>query len=110
MQEMNRPPTQDQFEEADLHMNQAFRVVIASSCLNEPIPADPPNAPTSEEKLRTEQRDWVAMRDTWTAFLATLFPNAGHAGFGYMLTEERANELRKIQNVERNRGCSFSDQ
>ena len=110
MQELNRPPTHDQFEEADLHMNQAFRVVIASSCLNKPIPADPPNAPTSEEKLRTEQRDWVAMRDAWTAFLATLFPNAGHAGFGYMLTEERANELRQIQNVERNRGCSFSDQ
>ena len=110
MQERNRVSTQDQFEEADLHLNQAFRIVIASPCLSKPIPGDPPNAPVSEEKLRAEERAWIAMRDAWTAFMATVFPNAGQAGFGTMLTEQRANELRQIQNVERNRGCTFADQ
>jgi uncharacterized protein YecT (DUF1311 family) len=110
MQERNRVPTQDQFEESDLHLNQAFRTVIASPCLSKPIPGDPPNAPVSEEKLRAEERAWIAMRDAWTAFLAQVFPNAGQAAFGFMLTEQRANELRQIQNVERNRGCTFADQ
>ena len=109
MQEQNGTPTQDRLEEADLHLNQVYRAVIASPCLNKPIPADPPNAPIGEDKLRAEERAWVALRDAWTAFLATLFPSAGHTGFAYTLTEERANELRLIQNVERNRGCSFAD-
>ena len=110
MQEQNRVPTEDQFEEADLHLNQAWRAIIASPCLAKPIPGDPPNAPVSEEKLRAEERAWVAMRDAWTAFMAQVFPNAPKAGFATMLTEQRANELRQIQNVERNRGCTFADQ
>lgn len=109
-QQQNRPPNEDQFEEADLHLNQAWRAVIASPCLSKPIPADPPNAPVSEEKLRAEERAWIAMRDAWTAFMATLFPNVPKQGFGYMLTEERAGELRQIQNLERNRGCSPDSQ
>ncbi len=110
MQERDRVPSVDQFEEADLHLNQAYRAVIGSPCLSKPIPGDPPNAPTSEEKLRAEERAWVAMRDAWSAFMKTVFPNANQAGFGSMLTEQRANELRQIQNVERNRGCTFADQ
>jgi uncharacterized protein YecT (DUF1311 family) len=110
MQERDRVPSVDQFEEADLHLNQAYRAVIGSPCLSKPIPGDPPNAPTSEENLRAEERAWVAMRDAWSAFMKTVFPNANQAGFGSVLTEQRANELRQIQNVERNRGCTFADQ
>ncbi len=110
MQEQDRVPTQDQFEEADLHLNQAYRAVISSPCLSKPIPGDPPNAPVSEETLRAEERAWIALRDAWTAFLATVFPNANKAGFGTMLTEERAGELRQIQNVERNRGCKTDEE
>lgn len=109
-QERNRMPSQDQFEEADLHLNQAFRTVIASPCLAKPIPGDPPNAPVSEEKLRAEQAAWIAMRSAWTTFMATVFPTATNAGFGSMLTEMRANDLRQIQNIERNRGCTFPEQ
>ncbi len=110
MQQRNRVSTQDQFEEADLHLNQAFRAIIASPCLTKPIPGDPPNAPVSEDKLRAEQRSWIAMRDAWTAFLAQVFPNDHDAGFGTMLTQMRTGELMQIQNVERNRGCTFADQ
>jgi uncharacterized protein YecT (DUF1311 family) len=110
MQEQDRVPSQDQFEEADLHLNQAWRVVIASPCLSKPIPGDPANAPASEDSLRAEQRAWIAMRDAWTAFLATVFPNAGHGGFATMLTEERTGELQQIQNIERNRGCKPDDE
>lgn len=110
MQSRNSMATQDQFEEADLHLNQAWRVVIASPCLGKAIPGDPPNAPISEEKLRAEERAWVAMRDAWTAFMAQVYPNAPRAGFGVTLTEMRAAELRQIQNIERNRGCTFTDQ
>ena len=106
MQQQNRIPTRDQFEEADLHLNQAYRAVIASPCLSKPSPGDPPNAPVSEEKLRAEERAWIAMRDAWTAFLATVFPNADKSAFGTMLTEQRTFELQQIQNVERNRGCA----
>ena len=110
MQERNRMSSQDQFEEADLHLNQAYRAVISSPCLSKAIPGDPPNAPVSEEKLRAEQRAWIAMRDAWKAFMATIFPTAANAGFGSMLTEMRANDLRQIQNIERNRGCTFPEQ
>jgi uncharacterized protein YecT (DUF1311 family) len=106
MQQRNRVPTQDQFEEADLHLNQAYRAVISSPCLVKPIPGDPPNAPTSEEKLRAEERTWVAMRDAWAAFMTTAFPNGNQAAFGTMLTEMRTGELQQIQNIERNRGCA----
>jgi uncharacterized protein YecT (DUF1311 family) len=109
-QERNRMPSQDQFEEADLHLNQAFRAVISSPCLAKPIPGDPPIAPVSEEKLRAEQTAWIAMRTAWTTFMAQVFPTATNAGFGSMLTEMRANDLRQIQNIERNRGCTFADQ
>ena len=105
MQQRNRIPSQDDFEEADLHLNQAFRAVISSPCLAKPVPGDPPNAPASEEKLRAEERDWIAMRDAWTAFMAVVFPNANHDSFGTMLTQMRTNELQQIQNIERNRGC-----
>jgi uncharacterized protein YecT (DUF1311 family) len=105
MQQRNRIPSQDDFEEADLHLNQAFRAVTSSPCLAKPIPGDPPNAPVSEEKLRAEQRAWIAMRDAWTAFMAVVFPNANHDSFGTMLTEMRTGELQQIQNIERNRGC-----
>jgi uncharacterized protein YecT (DUF1311 family) len=110
MQEQERVPTQDQFEEDDLHLNQAWRVVIASPCLSKPIPGDPPNAPVSEESLRAEESAWIAMRDQWTAFLATVFPNSSHGGLGATLTEWRTNDLRQIVNVERNRGCKPDDQ
>jgi uncharacterized protein YecT (DUF1311 family) len=110
MQAHSRMSTQDQFEEADLHLNQAYRAVVSSPCLAKSIPGDPPNAPVSEEKLRDEERAWVVMRDAWTKFMGTVFPTATNAGFGSMLTEMRANDLRQIQNIERNRGCTFSDQ
>ena len=105
MQQQNRAPTQDEFEEADLHLNQAFRAVISSPCLTKPIPGDPPNAPVSEEKLRAEERAWVDLRDAWTAFMATAFPGGNKASFGTMLTQMRTGELQQIQNIERNRGC-----
>jgi uncharacterized protein YecT (DUF1311 family) len=105
MQQRNRVPSQDDFEEADLHLNQAFRAVISSPCLAKSIPGDPPNAPVSEEKLRAEETAWIAMRDAWTAFMATVFPSANHDSFGTMLTQMRTGELQQIQNIERNRGC-----
>ena len=105
MQQRDRVPTQDEFEEADLHLNQAYRAVLASPCLSKPIPGDPPNAPVSEEKLRGEERAWIDMRDAWTTFMATSFPNASRASFGTMLTEMRTGELQQIQTIERNRGC-----
>jgi len=108
-QERNRVPSQDEFEEADLHLNQAYRVVISSPCLSKTIPGDPPNAPVGEEKLRAEERTWVAMRDAWRAFMVTVFPTAPSAGFGSMLTDMRTNDLRQIQNIERNRGCAFPE-
>lgn len=101
----SRIPSQDEYEEADLHLRQAFRSIIASPCLSKPIPADPPNAPVSEEKLRAEQQAWSAMRDAWTAFLAKLFPDAPGEVMGTMLTQQRTGELLQIQNIERNRGC-----
>ncbi len=110
MQQRGRVPTQDQFEEADLHLNQAFRAIIASPCLAKTVPGDPLNAPVSEEKLRAEERAWIAMRDAWTAFMTIAFPNANQPGFGTMLTEMRTGELMQIQNIERNRGCTFADQ
>jgi uncharacterized protein YecT (DUF1311 family) len=105
MQQRNRIPSQDDYEEADLHLNQAFRAVISSPCLAKPIPGDPPNAPVNEEKLRAEEQSWIAMRDAWTAFMAVVFPTANHDSFGTMLTEMRTGELQQIQNIERNRGC-----
>jgi uncharacterized protein YecT (DUF1311 family) len=106
-QQHNPAPTQDAFEEADLHLNQAWRAVISSPCLTKSIPGDPPNAPVSEEKLRAEERAWIALRDAWTAFMATVFPNSGNpAAFGLMLTAQRTGELQQIQNIERNRGCA----
>ena len=105
MQQRDRIPTQDQFEEADLHLNQAFRAIISSPCLTKPIPGDPPNAPVSEAALREEERTWIAMRDAWTAFMAIAFPGANQANFGTMLTEMRTGELQQIQTIERNRGC-----
>jgi uncharacterized protein YecT (DUF1311 family) len=106
MQQRNRMPTQDDFEEADLHLNQAFRAVISSPCLTKSIPGDPPNAPTSEEKLRAEETAWIAMRGAWTTFMATVFPSANRDSFGTMLTQMRTGELQPIQNIERNRGCT----
>ncbi len=104
-QQQNPMPSQDNFEEADLHLNQAFRAVINSSCLSKPVPGDPPNAPVSEEKLRAEERAWIAMRDAWTAFMATVYPSANRAALGLNLTQIRTGELEQIRNIERNRGC-----
>jgi uncharacterized protein YecT (DUF1311 family) len=104
-QQHNRAPTQDDFEEADLRLNQAFRAVVSSTCLAKPAPGDPPNAPTSEEKLRAEERAWIALRDAWTAFMVTAFPGGNQAALGTMLTQQRTGELAQIQNIERNRGC-----
>jgi uncharacterized protein YecT (DUF1311 family) len=109
MQERNRAPTQDDFEEADLHLKQAFRAIISSPCLSKSIPGDPPNAPVSEEKLRAEEDAWIALRDAWTAFMATVFPNADKTTFGMSLTQQRTFELQQIQTIERNRGCGASD-
>lgn len=108
-QERGRPPTRDQLEDADLHLSQAFRSVIESPCIDRHIPGDPPNAPVSGDKLRAEETAWLAMRDAWVKFVASLYPNTASAGFGYSMTEQRAMELRQIQNIERNRGCRFDD-
>lgn len=100
-------PTKDEFEKADLALNQAYRAVISSPCLSKPAPGDPPNAPVSAEKLRAEERAWVALRDAWTTFMTAAFPNNGdQAAFATMLTQQRTTELLQIQNVERNRGCA----
>ena len=88
MQQRNRGPDRGQFEEADANLNQVYRTVISSPCLNKPIPGDPPNVPVSEEKLRAEETAWVAMRDAWTAFMTTAFPNGNQASFGTMLTAD----------------------
>ncbi len=109
MQQQGEMPTKDQFEDADLRLNQVYREVIASPCLAKTAPGDPPGAPVSEEKLRAEERAWVALRDAWTKFMTGLYPNAAHAGFGTALTEERANELQQIRVIERNRGCPSAD-
>ncbi|MGD0798804.1 MAG: lysozyme inhibitor LprI family protein [Acidobacteriaceae bacterium] len=108
-QERGRAPTRDAFEEAELHLSQAFRAVSESPCIDRHIPGDPPNAPVSGDTLRAEETAWLAMRDAWVKFVASLYPNSGPAGFGYSMTEQRANELREIQNVERNRGCRSDD-
>lgn len=108
-QERGRAPARDQFEEAELHLNQAFRAVTDSPCIDRHIPGDPPDAPASADKLRAEETAWLAMRDAWVKFVASLYPNNESAGFGYSITEQRANELRQIQNIERNRGCRSDD-
>jgi len=104
-QQHNRVPTQDDFEEADLRLNQAFRAVVSSPCLTKTAPGDPPNAPVSEEKLRAEERAWIALRDAWTGFMVTAFPGGNQAALGTMLTQQRTGELLQIENIERNRGC-----
>lgn len=108
-QERGRPPTRDQLEEAELHLSQAFRAVTESPCIDKHIPGDPPYAPASGDKLKAEETAWLAMRDAWVKFVASLYPNSGSSGFGYALTEERAMELRQIQSIERNRGCRTDD-
>jgi len=107
MQQRSPLPSLDSFEEADLHLNQAYRAVMNSPCLTKPIPGDPPSAPVSEEKLRDEERAWIALRDAWTAFMATVFPKADRAALGLTLTQWRAGELLQIQNIEHNRGCAL---
>lgn len=107
--QQNRVPTKDNLEEADLRLNQAFRSVIGSACLDKAIPGDPPNVPVGADALKAEQAAWEKMRDAWSAFLATLFPSSEDAGFGMMLTNQRQNELRRVQVIERNRGCPASD-
>jgi len=106
----NRAPTRDNFEAVDLRMNQAFRAVIGSPCLNKPIPGDPPNVPAGEAGLRAEQAAWIKMRDAWAGFLATLFPGGEEMGFGSMLTSQRQGELRRLQVIERNRGCLTAEE
>ena len=105
-QQHNSIPTQDEFEEADLRLNQAFRAVVSSPCLTKTAPGDPPNAPVSEEKLRAEERAWIALRDAWTGFMVTAFPGGNQATLGTMLTQQRTGELLQIENIERNRGCA----
>jgi len=106
----NRAPTRDNFEAVDLRMNQAFRAVIGSPCLNKPIPGDPPNVPAGEAGLRAEQAAWIKMRDAWAGFLATLFPGGEEMGFGSTLTSQRQGELRRLQVIERNRGCLTAEE
>jgi uncharacterized protein YecT (DUF1311 family) len=106
-QQHNPVATKDEFEKADLALNQAYRAVISSPCLSKPVPGDPPSAPVSAEKLRAEERAWVALRDAWTQFMAVVFPNSvNQAAFATMLTQQRTMELLQIQNIERNRGCA----
>lgn len=104
----NPPPTREQFEEADLHLNEAWRSVINSPCLEKPVPGDPPNAPTSAEKLRAEEKAWIGLRDAWTAWLAALFPRQDAAVLARDLTLWRTNELNQIRTVLQNRGCGNS--
>ena len=82
-----------------------FLQVIDSPCLDKPQPGDPQSIPTSKEALSAEENAWLAMRDAWKAFLFALFPKSDQAGLGWMLTNDRTNDLRMLQNVERNRGC-----
>ncbi|MGD1108290.1 MAG: lysozyme inhibitor LprI family protein, partial [Terracidiphilus sp.] len=105
MRQHNPGFPQNQFQGADLRLNLVFRSVISSPCLTKPIPGDPPDAPVSDEKLRAEEKAWIAMRDAWTTFLATVFPGASQASLGAMLTQQRTGQLEQIQNIERNRGC-----
>ena len=86
-------------------MNETLREVASSPCIDKPQPGDSPNIPSNAEGLRAEQTAWLALRDAWVAFLTKLFPNSDPASFGWMITNERESELRRLQNAERNRGC-----
>ena len=57
--------------------------------------------------FETEHNPWdrLAVRDAWTAFLKTLFPDSPDAGFAMFMTSQRQSEFRKLQSIERNRGC-----
>jgi hypothetical protein len=105
MLQQSQAPPKAQSEEADLRMSETFREVASSPCIDELQPGDPPNIPRNAEGLRAEQTAWLALRNTWTAFLAKLFPHSDPANFGWMITNERDFELHRLQNVERNRGC-----
>lgn len=109
MRQQGHSPTRDESEEADLRLNQAYRAVIGSPCLDKLVPADPPNAPVSAEKLRAEERAWIAMRDAWLAFMRQLYPGDSYAGFDTTLTRMRTNQLEQIKGVLRNRGCKLAD-
>jgi uncharacterized protein YecT (DUF1311 family) len=74
MRQHNPGFPQNQFQGADLRLNLVFRSVISSPCLTKSIPGDPPDAPVSEEKLRAEEKAWIAMRDAWTNFWHLLSP------------------------------------
>ena len=60
---------------------------------------------TEQKPCQAYGAAWLAMRDAWVKFVASLYPNNAPAAFGYFLTEQRALELRAVQNIERNRGC-----
>jgi uncharacterized protein YecT (DUF1311 family) len=109
LRQQGQIPTRDQFEVADLHLNQAYRAIVGSPCLGKPATTDPPNAPVSEEKLRAEERAWIGVRDAWTAFMTQLYPGDTHTGLGTTLTDLRTNELRQMQGVMKNRGCKSDD-
>lgn len=101
----NPPPTREQFEEADLHLNQAWQRIMKSSCLEKTAAGDPPNAPVSAEKLRAEQRAWIQLRDAWTTWLGTIFVHQDQATLAKDITVWRTNELTQIEVILHNRGC-----
>ena len=109
LRQQGMTPSRELFEEADLHLNQAYRAIVGSPCLSKPATTDPPNAPVSEEKLRAEQNAWIGVRDAWTAFMAQLYPGDTHVGLGTTFTNLRANELRQMQGIMKNRGCKPDD-
>ncbi len=74
LQQGNNQMRPQPFEEADLRLNQIFRDVVSSPCINKPQPGDPPNIPAKREGLRAEETAWFALRDAWTAFLAQFIP------------------------------------
>ena len=103
--QQNSNPSRAQVADADARLNQMYHEVADSPCLDKPQPGDPPSMPSSKQALNAEENAWLAIRDAWGAFLITLFPNADKAGLGWSLTNDRTNDLRRLQNVERNRGC-----
>ncbi|MGA3131065.1 MAG: lysozyme inhibitor LprI family protein [Terracidiphilus sp.] len=105
MLQQNSNPRLMQNQDGDARMNETFRIVVSSPCIDKTQPGDPPNIPSNADGVRAEQKAWLALRDAWAAFLAKLFPNADPASFGWMITNERENELRRLENIERNRGC-----
>lgn len=105
LQQMQASMPHFQDEQANARLNQAYREILASPCLSKTAPGDPPFMVVSADGLRDEQQAWLALRDAWVAFLNKMFPHAGPSSPVTFMVNERTQELRRMQNVLRNRGC-----